>query len=653
MRAKVLNRQAYRLATTGIFAGSPYPKGVVEVNLNFAEISYRQGNFETALAQAVRIVEDCKNHGYTEMHCRSLALVGIAALRLGRAADALAHLLRALELSEQTANLECQAIVLNCIAIVHTNVGAHQKALYYFHTCRQLYQRIGDTDGSARALLNLCMSYKDLGDYESALHYGLQSLALLQNTCLIADQLMAHVNLGNVWVALHRNDKAIAHFQTASNLARLSNDKFTLGYLALNLARIYLTLGQFSSAENNAHTALILAETSKQQGAQFEAHELLATIYKASHEFARALWHYERFHAIKEEVFNREAEKKYQLLEVQHQTKVAQKEATILQNKNQALEAEIAERKRIEQELIVAKDAAEQAGKVKDDFLSLMSHELRTPLNTMLGFAQLLALDSTLKAGQREHLAVIEQNGEHLLQLINNILALTKAAAGKESAQISNFDLYLLLHELKKMFSLKATDKEIQLIFTIAAETPQHLFSDKLKLRQILINLIGNAIKFTEQGVVRVAVRWLVDYEPYPPSEQLFDLAIDQQQRLLEFEVSDTGPGITVQERQQLFKKFAQGSAGKNIPEGTGLGLAISQNYVHLLGGDIVVHPGSDGGATVRFFIPYSVAEPAIQSLAAEKLPNQELVYSADTLPLEQRPTERAIIPQHRGPPSF
>lgn len=235
----------------------------------------------------------------------------------------------------------------------------------------------------------------------------------------------------------------------------------------------------------------------------------------------------------------------------------------------QAVGRDISARKQAEVLLAEAKEVAEAANHAKSVFLANMSHELRTPLNVILGFSRLMNHDANLSKEQQENLNIIGRSGEHLLSLINQVLALSKIEAGKERFNESNFDLYYLLILLEDMFSLKAKDKGLQLIFEREAKVPQYIRTDEAKLRQVLINLLNNAIKFTPVGRV--------------------SLKASMENTHLILEVSDTGVGINPEEFDQLFKPFMQTSSSQKVQEGTGLGLVISCQFIQLMGGKITV----------------------------------------------------------------
>ncbi|HEY9617761.1 MAG TPA: ATP-binding protein, partial [Microcoleaceae cyanobacterium] len=247
----------------------------------------------------------------------------------------------------------------------------------------------------------------------------------------------------------------------------------------------------------------------------------------------------------------------------------------------------------------VAKEAADAANRAKSQFLANMSHELRTPLNAILGFTQLL-IRNTPSDSETSELAIIQRSGEHLLELVNDVLEMSKIEAGRVTLNETSFDLYLLLDTLEEMLQFRAESKGLQLIFNCSPDVPQYIRTDERKLRQVLLNLLGNAIKFTQTG--RVILRVRSNSSPISPSAHPLTLY---------FDVEDTGPGIATDEIQQLFEAFFQTKIGQNSQQGTGLGLAISQQFVRLMGGEITVDSVVNQGTTFAFDIQVGLGDPA------------------------------------------
>ncbi|NEQ34852.1 MAG: GAF domain-containing protein [Okeania sp. SIO3I5] len=247
--------------------------------------------------------------------------------------------------------------------------------------------------------------------------------------------------------------------------------------------------------------------------------------------------------------------------------------------------------------------AAEAASQAKSNFIALMNHELRTPLNAIIGFTELMNYDSSLSTQNQEFIQIINQAGEHLLQLINSILEISRIEAGKTTLKMASFDLFALVNNLEKMFSLKASEKNLYLQCKWDINVPQYIQTDEEKLRQILINLLGNAIKFTAQGGVTLSI------------------SKTQDKNHLQFEVNDTGYGIAAEEADKLFQAFEQTETGRRSKQGTGLGLTISQQFVQLMGGNISVSSTVGLGTKFTFDIKIEEAElPEIEIANTDRI---------------------------------
>ncbi|PSB04394.1 hypothetical protein C7B64_04255 [Merismopedia glauca CCAP 1448/3] len=263
---------------------------------------------------------------------------------------------------------------------------------------------------------------------------------------------------------------------------------------------------------------------------------------------------------------------------------------------------EITEVKQAEEALKQAKQAAEVANLAKSEFLANMSHELRTPLNAILGFTQLMARDASLNPEQKSRLKIINNSGEHLLQLINDVLEMSKIEAGRIVLNKTSCDIYHLLDSLADLFQFKANVKGLQLVFDRESTVPQYITTDEGKLRQVLINLLSNAIKFTPEGSVTLRVR---SQESGVQNSPLSPLSPPS----LFFEVEDTGVGIPESELERIFEAFIQTEAGRESQSGTGLGLPISRKFVQMMGGEITVTSQLGAGTRFKFNIEVSLGD--------------------------------------------
>lgn len=289
----------------------------------------------------------------------------------------------------------------------------------------------------------------------------------------------------------------------------------------------------------------------------------------------------------------------YFIAQIQDITARKQSEAALLEL-NQQLEARVAERtaelQGAMESLRHAKELAEVASRAKTAFLANMSHEIRTPLNAILGFSEVLARGGGLSAEQSESLATIVTSGEHLLATITDILDMAKLEAGRMSLRVAGADLHKLLHELASVFGMRARSKGLAFRFEPGADIPRWIETDEAKLRQILANLLGNAVKFTTSGSIELAAGVSMEADGHAS---------------LKIAVSDTGVGVDAADHERIFEQFVQTRIGSETAGGTGLGLSIAREFARLMGGRIEIRSEAGQGSTFTVTLPLTQGTPA------------------------------------------
>ena len=302
------------------------------------------------------------------------------------------------------------------------------------------------------------------------------------------------------------------------------------------------------------------------------------------------------------------------------------------------IKRDITDHKEAEENLQEAKEAAEAANRAKSAFLSNMSHEIRTPLNAIMGFSELMLNDKNLTEEQNAWLNTINKSGEHLLAIINDILEISRIEAGQTTFNPSTFNLHDMLKDIETMFRVKTEARNLHFLAELADDLPKYIVADEAKLRQIFINIVGNAIKFTQEGGIVLRVRTKES---------------ENGKLKLMAEVEDTGPGIEEKDIDVLFQMFGQTETG--IREGgTGLGLAISQQYAKIMEGGIAVK--SEHGKGTCFTVTVEIAlgeKPGKKDSARNRVVGLKQGESFRVLVVDDREINRNLLKEMLSPVGF
>lgn len=598
---------------------------------NIGVIKRNNGHYKTALMLhefALEISDKLGDKYQSSIYCNN---IGVVYRRIDEYAKAFDYHIRALKHAEEIKNKKSQAIAINSIGNIQMALGNPEDALDYFRQSLQLEREMNNKLGTAINLNNLGNIYYAKGAYDTALKYYGLSLEINKQINSSRGIAICYSDIGKVNQSLNNSDKALEYFLRALSINLNHGDRIFLSDSYNYIGNIYIEKGDFSSATNYILTGL---EIAKEIGAKENIMNANLALYKISKnkgQYKIALQHYDTFHVYKDSILSISLQKDLARLKIsfesernenmisilEQQSKIDQleikkqkiffwlilsafiialgavtsmayflyaknKSNRLLHRKNEEIDRARIKLKKLADDLFVAKQEAVQSNKIKSEFLANISHEIRTPLNSVIGYSDLLAKYEN-DAMQEDYLKSIQLSANSLLVLINDILDLSKIEAGKINVNYQPLIVKTLFDELMTIFKSRAEQKNIKIEVFIEDDVPPTINFSDLRLRQIMFNLIGNAIKYTRAGVININVR------TENPRRNRLDLYI---------EVKDTGLGIPANEQQNIFEPFYQ--LGGDNKQGTGLGLAITKRLVEILKGSISVESSEKEGSNFK-----------------------------------------------------
>ncbi|MBK7763011.1 MAG: tetratricopeptide repeat protein [Bacteroidetes bacterium] len=502
---------------------------------------------------------------------------------LGDLSNASKYYQWALEINEELSDELAQSSILINISNIHFDLYDYDNALEYAKRCLEIFKKYNDQSRLITVYHTLGNIYFKKEDYDNALINFKNSLKLTEPNAI--GHMLANSGIGKVYYKLKNYDRARFYlFQAYEQSEALSNAEGLI-ISDFYLARVNIDEGNYKAALSHLDNAFDIATELSRKHDMMSMHELYANVYEKLNDIPKAYENLKLFESLKEEIFQQNTINKLRNLQIRHELEFAVKE----------------------------KEVAEQSARLKQEFIANMSHEIRTPMNAIVGMTRLL-LEKDPRSDQMKYLNAITQSADNLLVIINDILDFSKIEAGKITIESIHFSLRNVLKNVVTLLVFKAEEKGIQIKYIIDESVPDGLIGDPTRLGQILMNLAGNAVKFTERGYVHIYCRVLEQTE---------------HTIVIAFDITDTGIGISEEYVSKIFESFTQ--AGTDVARrfgGTGLGLTISKQLVELMDGTIDVSSKLNEGTTFTFMLPFRLSDETAY------MPEEELLISDENIAL-------------------
>ncbi len=527
--------------------------------------------------------------------------------------ESLAALDKAMQLAKSIPDNGLEARVNKNYGAVYRDLGKLSDAFSYYEEAILIYEKIGREAELGGVLLQISNLHLDLYEYENALDYALRCIPLFETQEKSKLEAEVHYTLGNIYFKQENFDCANEEFEKSRSLSEPASINYMLAEIGLGqvrcmqgdykvareilepglvqaqeldhiegritahyyLGKVLFKREHLENAKKHFEKAYELAVEHSRRHNVMSIHGMLSELYEKMGEIAKAFFHLKAFEKLKEEIFQQNTINKLRHLQTKQEIELATKE----------------------------KEVATKTATLKQQFIANMSHEIRTPMNAILGMTRILN-EKEPSPDQARYLGYIEKSALDLLIIINDILDFSKIEAGKVRIEKINFSLKDALKNVVNTLRIKAHEKGLKLWFEMQDNVPEAVQGDPTRLTQVLINLVGNAIKFTEKGKVDIIV---------------FLEKVEGEKHYVKFQVIDTGIGISEDYVHKIFESFSQ--AGTDLARkfgGTGLGLTISKELVELMNGEIGVKSRLGEGTTFEFSIPFIIPSVHISEVKAK-----------------------------------
>lgn len=639
---------------------------------NSKTLEYFQKSLKTSL-----------NCNYKNGESKTLTNLGLLYWKLGSYDLALENFFKALNIHENLDDQYGIASSYENIGIIYCSLSRYNDALEYYMKSYKIRQELGNLYDISFSLANIGVVFKNIEKYDKALEYFQQALDLgikIDDKKGIASCLN---NIGTIYKKNNNCNEAMDYYQRSLNIREEIGDKTGIASTLKYIGDCYKRLGNYQKSLQAINKSMEIAVELESKSIIKDNFKALSDIYIAKNNFRLALKYYKLMTDVKDSIFDQEINEKTARLKVVYETKKKERENEILRKDNQIQVLNLSQQKmllyfiliitffililavilhkrnrsklktnrilqkkndRIEKyskqleenakELLIAKNEAIEANMAKSRFLANMSHEIRTPLNAIVGFSDLLNV-KIKDTKQKSFLESIQSSGKTLLTLINDILDLSKIEAGKMDISYTAVNLNNIFEEISQIFSLKISQRKLQFIIDIGSNIPESLLLSEVRIRQVLFNLIGNAVKFTDKGYIKLTAK----AENFNAGKSILDLKIV---------VEDTGIGISNEQQEIIFESFRQ-SEGQDFKKygGSGLGLTITKRLVEIMGGKISLISDLGKGSAFQVLLKnVAVASVISEDLSSEMYFNFEKINfkKAKLLIVDDSDTNRNLI---------
>jgi len=552
---------------------------------------------------------------------------------------------------------------LSHLGIIFGSVGETETALEYYNSSLEYYEKVDDPRANidleiAYLHLNMGSLFQRQKDYEKALEYYILCLPPIEASGNNRALLDLYNNIASVYFHQQLYDLSLENYLKALEYASSDPPSTNYAILLANVAENYIYINQFEKAKPYLEQSLNIAKEYDLLRVEKNVYSIYSDFYYDKNDFKNAYTYRAKYEAVKDSLFNRQKSKDIANIRIKYETEKKEQEnqALSIENERQArinkllliilviivisiaiilyvwsrvnlankkLKQKQDELKKLNEQLKMSNSETEAALEFKSQFLANMSHEIRTPLNIIIGFAGILR-KNIMESKLIKYIDSIELSSENLLKLLNDILDMSKIEARKMLLKPEVVDLKKLVEEIRTLFLIKAEEKNIDLSISFDENLPTVMILDEIRTRQVLVNLVGNAIKFTNEGFVKVKVYGPNKNIPEDYSPSKTDFFID---------IEDSGHGIPPEHQKIIFESFRQIHVKNQAKiSGTGLGLPISRRLMELMGGSLNLKSEPDKGSvfTLHFKdIPVTSIKSNEKTLAHTTLELPEIQFKS------------------------